>query len=97
MAATAVLVLHDDGKWYEAQLLSQEHRDRATATGAAASGTRWMSGCSSIERCRPACAGGYPLKMKSSGAPNAEARDQEADDHHGRAPVQTWGRHELRR
>jgi hypothetical protein len=29
MPATHVLVLHDDGRWYRAQLLGQ-HRDRAT-------------------------------------------------------------------
>ena len=29
MPATAVEVLHDDGRWYVAQLLGQ-HRDRAT-------------------------------------------------------------------
>ena len=29
MAATAVEVLHDDGRWYLAQLLGQ-HRDRQT-------------------------------------------------------------------
>jgi hypothetical protein len=29
MPATAVEVLHDDGRWYLAQLLGQ-HRDRAT-------------------------------------------------------------------
>ena len=35
MPATAVEVLHDDGKWYLTQLLGQ-HRDRATGTDGAA-------------------------------------------------------------
>jgi hypothetical protein len=91
MPATAVLVLHDDDRWYLAQLLGQ-NRDRAT--GEWRCGVRYTVRVGMqyqrvvwADQCRRLTA-----EDEVEQRPHAHARDQAADGDHDRPPA--WGRHE---
>ena len=95
MPATAVLVLHDDGRWYVAQLLGQ-HRDRVTgdwrcgvrytvAAGMQHQRVVWADQCSRL-----------PAEQDVEQRSDERAQDEAVDHHHRAAPFQAWGRHEQR-
>jgi hypothetical protein len=95
MPPTAVEVLHDDGKWYLAQLLGQ-HRDRAT--GDWRCGVRYTVNVGQqyqrvvwADQCRRLSA-----EQEVQQCPHAHAGAQAADHHDGLAPVHARRRHERR-
>ena len=92
MPTTAVEVLHDDGRWYLAQLLGQ-HRDRAT--GGCRGEVRYTVGVGMKYR-RVVWADRCPRKPAEDEVerrPDAHAGEQAAVHDDRSAPVQAWGRH----
>jgi hypothetical protein len=89
MPTTAVEVLHDDGRWYLAQLLGQ-HFDRAT--GEWRCGVRYTVDVGMqnqrvvwADQCR------LPAEDEVEQRPHAHPGGQAADHDHRSAPVQAWG------